>query len=53
MRATSPNVFGHARVIGIKVMGTESAGEFRYANVWNHSAAVDVIENCALAVHRE
>jgi len=53
MRATSLNVHRHARVIGLKVMETESAGGFRYANVWNSSAAVDVVENGALAVHRE
>jgi len=53
MRATSLDVYRHARVIGLKVMETESAGGFRYANVWNRSAAVDVVENGALAVHRE
>jgi hypothetical protein len=54
-RRRTLRVYGHARVIGLKVMEAENAEEFRYAgaNVWNRSAAVDAVENCALAVHRE
>ena len=53
MRATSLNAYRHARVISLEVMEAESTGEFGYANVWNCSAAVDVVENGALAMHRE